>query len=181
MQVLNKKFLVRLLIAVVLFFVFVFVTDQFLTKSFEISRQIKINAPKQTIHDYVANLENWSKWTPWQSDDPTIKTTLGEITKGKGATMSWSGSAGVGSLLATESSAENGFFYTLNFEGDNGTYECEISYKVENGLVNVFWIMRGQSDEEALLPGFRTLLVDAMMGEMFTNGLKNLKSVVESN
>lgn len=181
MMLLKKSNLMILGISFLVFIALIFIVDQFLTKEFSVKREILVDAPASSIHKYVSDLKQWPKWTPWQSEDPTIKTELGEVTQGAGATQSWSGSAGEGELVITKSNSEYGINYELSFVGDKQKSFCVISYERKNGLTEVTWTMDGESDRTKLLPGFRTLLLDAMVGEMFTNGLKNLKSVVEAS
>ena len=56
-----------------------------------VRRSIEINATPEQIHYYVDNLEQWPKWGPWATMDPTMKTTIGEIKSGVGASQSWKG------------------------------------------------------------------------------------------
>ncbi len=76
-----------------------------------VRRSIEINATPEQIHYYVDNLEQWPKWGPWATMDPTMKTTIGEIKSGVGASQSWKGEGGNGSLKITSSSPEKGVAY----------------------------------------------------------------------
>ena len=50
--------------------------SQFLPAKFQMSRSTTIKAPAKTVFAQVNNLENYQKWSPWNSEDPTVKEKL---------------------------------------------------------------------------------------------------------
>ncbi|MCB0360354.1 MAG: hypothetical protein KDD44_11985, partial [Bdellovibrionales bacterium] len=95
----------------------------FLPTNFVVLRTTSIAAPTETIYPLVNDLTQWQRWEPWSEMDPSIKISRGDITQGVGATQSWVGNDGSGSLRITHSSPETGIAYDLSF--DSGRHSCE--------------------------------------------------------
>ncbi len=151
-----------------------------LPSDFEVKRSVSINANTPTIHQFVNELNKWTLWAPWLDIDPSIKTTLGAITRGKGASQSWSGSGGGGSLEFTSSSIETGIEYDLYFEGDPTRYFSSISYAETDQPIEVTWLMKGKI-ETVIIGPYVAMMMDTLVGDMFQDGLNKLKIVVETD
>lgn len=174
------KILKKALAAVVILIVLIAVVGLFLPKTYTVERSITIAAPPEAIHEYVGDLAKWDMWSPWKEEDPTIVVTLGGKTSGTGATQSWVGDSGSGSLTVTESSSIDGIEYDLLFEG--GAYESRGSIKYyprPGGDTKVTWRMTGDMGG-SVAGGYFALMMDAMVGRIFDKGLSNLKKTVES-
>ena len=114
-----KSLIVLLVILIVLFIVI----GIFLPKEYTVSRSVVIDATPQQIHPYLNDLNNWPLWSPWVENDPTLKVTVGDIASGVGASQSWVGKDGDGSLVFTESSIQEGIDYDLAF--NQGQFQCK--------------------------------------------------------
>lgn len=145
-----------------------------------VKRSIEIKGTPEQIHDYVNNLEQWSKWGPWASMDPSMKTTIGEIKSGVGASQSWQGEGGNGSLTITSSSIEKGIVYDMLFEGDPGVYQAGLTYQPQGDTVRVTWYMTGEM-KPIIIGNYFSLLMDSLVGDSFEQGLNTLKRTVEQN
>lgn len=174
-----KKVLKVLVITLaVIVFVFVLI-GLFLPTEYEVRRDVLIQAPIQTVHPFVDDLEQWTAWEPWREADPTIQVTLGDITQGVGASQSWTGDSGKGELTFTKSDPETGIAYDLTFDE---IYECksQVTYHTEpDGSTRVEWSMTGDTGTP-IIGGYFAMLMDSMVGPMFDNGLKKLKTAVET-
>jgi len=146
----------------------------------DVRRSIEIDAPVANIHQYLDNLDNWSKWSPWIELDPTIKTTIGDIHSGQGASQFWMGNSGGGKLTITDSSLEGGVVYDLNFDGDSTVYQSGFLYQKNTGKILVTWYMTGEM-QPIIIGNYFALLMDSLVGDSFVSGLDNLKDVVEKN
>jgi len=144
----------------------------------DVRRSVVINAPVADIHQYLSNLDNWSKWSPWIELDPTIKTTIGDIHSGKGASQSWLGNSGGGKLTITEASLADGVVYDLSFEGDSTIYQSGFSYQEQGGKILVTWFMTGEM-QPIIIGNYFALLMDSLVGDSFVSGLDKLRNVVE--
>ena len=171
------KALIVLLIIIIALFIAIGI---FLPKEYTVSRSIVIDATPRQIHPYLNNLNNWPKWSPWVENDPTLKVTVGDKSSGVGASQSWVGKDGDGSLVITESSVKEGIDYDLEF--NQGQFKCKgiFEYIPEGQNTDVIWEMRGKVDTP-VLGGYFAAKMDSWVGPEFEKGLQNLKKVVEEN
>lgn len=152
-----------------------------LPKNYDIERAIAIEAPPQSIHVYVGDLSKWGEWTPWKDSDPTLSIIVGEQTTGVGASQSWSGEGGDGELTFTASSPSEGVEYDLLF--DNGAFQSVAAvqyHALDEQSTEVRWSMAGEI-ATPIIGGYFALMMDAMVGEMFDQGLDELKRRVEAD
>ncbi|MET1255289.1 SRPBCC family protein [Aliikangiella maris] len=143
-----------------------------------VSREVKINAPPQKIHQLVNDLNQWPSWTPWIDMDPSIKTTVGAISQGVGASQSWVGESGSGKLTFTQSSPETGVVYDLVFDGDPTVYQAGMRYYPEGDKTRVVWYMQGEM-QPIVIGNYFAQLMDTFVGESFASGLNKLKALAE--
>lgn len=149
-----------------------------LDNEFEISREVTINGSPLQIHAYVSDLNQWPHWNPWEQQDPTVKISIGEISAGVGATQSWTGQSGNGSLKITQSSEVRGITYDLTFDEDPTVFVAGVHYRIEGNNTIVTWYMKGEM-QPIIIGNYFAQFMDTLVGESFTLGLNNLKSVVE--
>lgn len=152
----------------------------FLPTNYHVTRSITIDATPDKIHSYVGNLDKWPAWSPWEKSDPSIKITPGNTRSGIGASQSWVGDSGSGSLTFTHSSPQMGIRYDMMFNGTDPS-TAEVVYTVSNDgkSTTVNWNMDG----ELVMPvigGYFAMLMDSMVGPMFDDGLQRLKKAVET-
>lgn len=174
------KIVFKYLLFVALFlFSFAVVVGLFLPTQYEVSRSVRIAAGSGTIHRFVGDLRKWELWEPWSDGDPSLLTTLGEQTQGVGASSSWRGRDGEGSLRFTASDPESGIAMDLFFNKGQWQSTSEIRYRsISAELTEVQWSMQGQV-EAAVVGGYLALLMDRMIGPMYETGLSRLKKLAE--
>lgn len=143
-----------------------------------VRRSVEINASIETIHALTNDLEKWPEWSPWLTADPTIKTSLGEIHSGIGASQSWTGASGSGQLTFTDSSLANGVVYDMTFEGDPTVYKAGVSYQSSETGVLVTWYMTGEM-KPIIIGNYFSLMMDMFVGDSFKQGLELLKKAAE--
>jgi len=176
-----RRFLKALAICLLVLVVVFAVIGLVLPKDYDVERTIVIDAPPESVHVYVGDLGKWSEWTPWKDSDPTLSIIVGEQTTGVGASQSWDGEGGDGELTFTASSPSEGVEYDLLF--DNGAFEsvAAVKYKTLNEQeTEVRWSMSGEI-ATPIIGGYFALMMDAMVGEMFDQGLDELKRRVEAH
>ena len=173
-----KSAIKTLLIIIFILIVAFVVVGLFLPTNYLVSRSIMIDAPASEIHTNINNLEKWPSWSPWIEDDPTLKVTIGDISSGVGASQSWVGKDGGGSLVFTSSDPNKGVNYDLEF--DQGQYKCKSNfiYVPKEGGTEVIWEMSGNMDIP-VIGGYFASTMDTFVGKYFEKGLVNLKNVVE--
>jgi len=161
------------------FLLSVVVVGLIIPNNIDVRRSVEIDAPVQVVHQYVSDLEQWSNWSPWLALDPSIKITFGDIRKGVGASQSWQGASGNGQMMITESSLEKGIVYQVSFEGDSTRYQAGLSYQQKGSKTLVTWYMTGAM-EPIIIGNYFSLLMDSLIGESFTMGLSQLKTLAEN-
>ena len=152
----------------------------FLPSQYTVVRTETIQAPPAIIHSHVNDLKKWEAWAPWKEEDPSLVVTIGTIDSGVGASQSWVGKDGNGSLTFTKSSPEQGIDYDLSF--NDGMYKCEafLHYDRQGEGSLVTWQMNGDMDIP-VIGGYFATMMDSMAGPMFERGLTKLKKTVEGH
>ena len=161
-----------------IFVLLLIIVGLILPNDVDVRRSVEIQQSKQVIHEYTNNLERWSDWSPWLAADPTIKTTIGEIKSGVGASQSWVGASGSGKLTITESNPENGIVYDMTFDGDPTVYKAGVSYEDQGASIKVTWYMTGKM-KPIIIGNYFAQLMDMLVGSSFQQGLELLKQEVE--
>lgn len=169
------KFVVAIVLLLV---VAVVVVGLFLPKQYDVERSITIDAPPEVVFAYLNDLEKWEAWEPFSKADPTIVTTLGDPSAGLGATQSWTGDSGDGSLTFTMADPDKGIAYDLNFEGFDPS-SSEMTYEVVDGKTVLTWSMEGEITTP-VIGGYFVMMMDAMVAPMYDDGLANIRKVAEA-
>jgi polyketide cyclase/dehydrase/lipid transport protein len=173
----------KLLIGFLGLIVVVVIVGFFLPTTYAVDTRITVNATPAQVHAMVGDLERWPSWVPWQEDDPSLETTLGDKTTGVGASQSWTSDSGNGELVFTFADPAVGIEYDLNFivDGDRTPSKCAVKYEVVGDTVVVVWTMSG--DVADMMPpiaaGYLGIFLPDEIAKMFDRGLASLKSQVE--
>ena len=150
-------------------------------KSFNIEKTIVINQPVTVVMNHISDLNQYSKWNPWQQSDTTAKHTITGTPGVPGHRYEWNGKkVGKGSLTLKDID-EKHIHFDLEFlrpfksiAKDNWLFEPW----GENGS-KVTWQNSGG------LPWPIARLVGPMMSKglnrQFEQGLKNLKELCEGH
>lgn len=152
------------------------IIPNFLESEYSVERSTVVQAPMEVVFAQVNNVKNWTKWGPWM-EDKTLKVQFGDKTEGLGASYSWtSDNSGNGILTIAQLEQNRSLKTNLNFDGSqaNGFWKFE----EENGAVKVTWGMNGVAN--SYFERYLSVFIDAMAGEMFENGLGNLKKIAEN-
>jgi len=160
--------------------IIIIVVGLILPNKINVRRSIEINAPISSVHKFTNDLKEWSKWSPWLDQDPSIVSKLGAITQGVGASQSWQGTSGSGSLQFTSSSEKTGIEYDMHFDGDSANYMAGISYQSVGYNTTVTWYMTGEM-QPIIIGNYFAQLMDGFIGDSFSQGLEKLKKVAEQD
>ena len=157
------------------------IVGYFLPTDFTVSKTATISSTPAHIHEYVGDLNKWQTWTAWEGDDPEIEITIGERTTGIGASQSWMDEHGGGSLTFTSWSPEKGIEYDLYFQGGKYKSKSAIQYDSSSQTrTRVRWTLSGDMSMP-IIGGYFALFMKYSIGNMFQDGLKQLKSIVEQD
>ena len=142
-------------------------------------RSVVIDADRERVHQLVGDLKQWDQWTPFKEQDPSMKVTIGDKSTGAGASQSWTGDTGSGSLKFTRCDPESGVAYELSFEGSDtstGGYDYK---ELPDDKTEVTWHWDyevGYNPVERIVMGYFEKDIEAM----FDKGLSNLKAKAEA-
>ena len=159
-------------------FVIVLLFGLTLPSNYEITRTIAIKAPTEEVHSYLNDLEQWPKWAPWHNAENVATIKIGDISKGAGATQSWSGAGGTGSLEITAASSQSGVKYLLSFGQDDQDTQGNFTYQSTGDQTTVSWTMAGEMTMPVIGP-YAVMIIDMMAGPTLVSGLDKLKVIVE--
>ena len=151
---------------------------------YTVVRKNTIAAPPAAVHAFVGHLEKWPEWMPWEQEDPSVVTRLGDKTTGVGAKQSWSSSkAGDGEVEFTACDENTGIAYDMTFITKNkrAPAKASIRYAPAGDGTEVTWSMEG--DLASMMPpvmrGLMKPIMCGMIGKNFARGLVSLKEKVE--
>ena len=117
-----------------------------LPRTWEVTREIQIQAFPADIHHVVVDLETWKDWSPWGlMADNAANTEVGAHSKGVGATLAWSGpEVGAGSLRVLSEDRRSGLKFDLALRGGKEQVKGSIDYEeVRRGECRVTLTLNG--------------------------------------
>jgi hypothetical protein len=170
----------------ILFFVLIALVLIFATTkpgSFSYSRSIVIEAPAEKIFPFVNTLTEWPKWSPYEKLDPKMNRKLSGPSAGVGAVYEWDGNSniGAGRMAILDVNAPNSISIQLDFfRPMKGTNQVTFSFEAQGASTKVTWAMSGVTN---YLGKLISVFIDCekMVGDQFSEGLMNLKKVVEES
>lgn len=147
--------------------------------AYEVNRTRTLKAPVDVVYSNVSDYKNWEEWGPWKEEDPSMTFTYDEKTKGVGASYSWSGAQGNGTMKMAEVVQNQSIVNDMTFEG-MGSSQGLWEFKEVEGGTEVTWGMK--TDESPFMMKVFSAMSggwDNMMGPMFDRGLEKLDSITQ--
>jgi effector-binding domain-containing protein len=146
----------------------------------ELSRTARVNAPAAYSFEEVNSLQNWPKWSYWNTLDTTMRVTYGELSAGEGGSYSWtSENMGAGKLLITESVPFSSIKADLDFM-EQGTAKSWYTFEPNGDSTNV---TMGFSTDFGINPLYRWMgfvMMESEMNKAFDYNLQKIKEIAES-
>ncbi|MGI9552089.1 MAG: SRPBCC family protein, partial [Aurantibacter sp.] len=126
-----------------------------------------------------SDYKNWEAWLPWKEQDPTMKISYDEQTKGVGASYSWESEQGPGSSKMTAAVTNESITSALDF-GEMGTSLGLWKFKEVDGGTELTWGMKTE-ETPFMMKVFSAMSggYDNMIGPMFERGLEKLDSITQ--
>lgn len=159
------------------------VTASLQPDEFRYTRSATMAATPEQVFGYINNQRKWQEWSPWARMDPNMKVTYDGPEEGTGSVASWDGNRDVGKGISTLTQNRRPEFvqFRLEFlEPMKATHTSEFTLTDNgNGQTTVSWSMYGRNN---FVGKAVNLIFDCekMVGEMFEQGLANLKQIVEA-
>ena len=66
--------------------------------NYDIKRTRTIKAPIEVVFNEINDFRNWQNWGPWYELDSTIIASFPDLTSGVGASYTWTGKDGSGTM-----------------------------------------------------------------------------------
>ena len=172
MKILKYLFLLLLLSLVALS---IFVATQ--KGDFTVERSKVINSPKAAVYNYVNDYKNWEDFGSWITQDPEMKITYPKNTIGKGASYSWEGKEGNGSMKTIFVKENDSIAQKMNYEGTDSNVFW--SFKDTVGGTKVTWKTTGKMSFLFKIYTAFNGGVDKVIGGMYEKSLANLDKTLD--
>ena len=144
-----------------------------------IEKTIVINAPPSEVYRELNGFSSMTKWSPWAKMDPDAKYVFEGPASGVGAKVSWEGkNVGKGSQWIDESIENQRINCALAFDGFDGKASATFILSPEGDGTNLVWTYDGENN--GLSGKAMWLMMGSMMPDMYTQGLGDLKTYIES-
>ena len=172
----------KILIGVALVLIVLVVVIALQPADFRIARSATIAAPAEVVFAQVNDVHRYNEWSPFSKMDPNMKVTYDGPPAGVGASMAWAGNnkAGEGRMTLIESRPNELVKYRLEFlKPFAATNIADFTFKPEGDRTAVTWSMTGTKNFMCKAVGL-AVNCDKMCGDMFAEGLANLKAIAES-
>lgn len=173
----------KILLALLVLFAVLALVVALQPAEFRTTRAVHINAAPAAILPEIEDLRRFARWNPFGKPDPTMRQVFSGADRGPGATMAWAGNAqvGEGRMTITEVRPDQLVAIRLDFvKPFPSTCMAEFTCQAEGQGTRVTWSMAGRRTFVPKAIGL-FLDMDKMIGDRFTSGLTELKSIVETH
>lgn len=148
-------------------------------KSYDVSRSIVINAPREAVFTHLQTFENQATWSPWVARDPNMEASVTGTDGTVGAINRWkSKTEGNGEQEITTILPNERFETKIRFAG-MGESNASLTTSDADGGTKVIWNMNGNMPFPWNAMGL-FMNFDKMIGNDFETGLTKLKTIMES-
>jgi len=147
--------------------------------AFEISRTRTIKAPVAVIYDNVIDFKNWEAWSSWIEENPNMKITFANQTKGVGGSYAWEDKDGIGTMKTIETIPNALISQKMQMAGFPASEVNWIFKENNDGTTDVTWTISAKD-----LPfSFKAYAIfsgeiEKEIGSYYERSLKKLESVV---
>lgn len=149
---------------------------------FRVERSISMAAPPEAAFAQVNDFHNWSKWSPWEKLDPSLKRSFEGPSAGAGAKYAWVGNdeVGEGRMTIEQSQEPSRIQIELEFlKPFAATNQTIFTFaKTPEGNTTT-WAMEGENG--FMSKAFSLVMdMDQLVGKDFEKGLAALKANAEA-
>ncbi|WP_298368434.1 GyrI-like domain-containing protein [uncultured Lutibacter sp.] len=144
-----------------------------LNGEYDIQSKKTIKAPSEVIFNNINDFKNWKDWGPWYEMDSTIVASYPEITSGEGASYSWTGKDGAGSMKTLSLIPNKELIQEIQFsQGSPSEVYWDIT-RTDYGN-EVTWGMKGKSTFGEKIYWLTQGGIEKNLKPMFDRGLELL-------
>lgn len=150
--------------------------------SFHVARSATVSAPPESIFPLIVAPRAFNRWNPFLKEDPAVKLTFSGPDSGVGAGQTWDGNknVGKGSVEVTAVEAPNRAVMRLDMlKPMVASNRVEFTLEPRGHETVVTWAMSGA---QPFIGKLVSLFIncDRMCADQFDAGLRDLKSIVET-
>lgn len=172
----------KLLLGLAAVIAIILIVASFQSDEMNVSRSTTMAAPPEAVFKVVNDFRQWDNWSPWTKLDPKMTKTLEGPPEGVGAKYHWSGNneVGEGTTTLVESKSPEKVAMRIDMVRPMaGSCDAQFTFAPEGTGTRVTWAMQSKKPFIGKVFG---LFVDCekMCGDQFSEGLANLKKIVES-
>lgn len=142
--------------------------------SFDIHQTKTMKVPTSVVYKNINDFKNWKHWGPWYELDSTIVATFPEKTSGIGASYSWTGKEGNGSMRTISTIENKEVIQQIDF-GSGSTPEVYWKLAPEQDSIKVTWGMRGENSFSEKIYWLLNGGIEKNMIPMYKRGLELLE------
>ena len=152
----------------------------FLPTRWEVSRRLEVAASPDEVYPYLADLQRWREWSPWQEAHyPGLVYRYSGPASGPGAEVSWDSEAtGDGRIRITEATPHERVRFEMAFQ--KGRIRAQDTLRLRalsGGRTEVSWEDRGDLGR-TLLGRLSVPAIERSMGRDLERGLAGLARAV---
>jgi len=150
-----------------------------MTSIYTVERKRTIEAPVERVYPLVADLTQWTRWSPWEDLDPELQRAYSGTDAGVGQVYAWSGNrkAGAGRMEITGAEDDRMVEVDVRFEKPFKSQSTStFTFAPEGDGTVVTWRMTGA--RPALMRITQKVFdMDNLMGKDFEKGLARMALV----
>lgn len=151
-------------------------------KTYNVSRSIEINRPKDEVFAHLKSLKKQNEWSPWARRDPDMEQKFTRTDGEVGATNYWNGNKQVGegeqeiTNIVEGERVESQLRFLKPFKSTSDAYL--VTESVAGDRTKVTWGFSGQNKFPMTIM-MLFMSMDKAVGKDFEEGLNNLKATLE--
>lgn len=173
----------KILIALILVFAIALIAAYFMPKNYEVTREITINKPVDSVFNYVRSLKNQNEFSVWANIDPKMKSTYTGTDGAVGSISAWKSEVkevGVGEQEITKITEGKRIDFALRFKEpfEDNAVGFMSTETADGNQTKVKWGINGAMPYpmNIMMPFMK---MDKMIGNDLQKGLENLKVKME--
>jgi len=172
----------KIILGLVALIAIVLIVAAFQSDDLNVSRSATMAAPPEAVFKVVNDFRQWDAWSPWSKLDPNMKKSLEGPAEGVGAVYRWSGNneVGEGKTTLVESKPFEKVGMKLEFVRPfAGASDVQFTFVPEGTGTRTTWAMQSKKPYIGKVFGL-FMNCEKMCGDQFSQGLDNLKKIVET-
>ena len=147
--------------------------------STNLESEIIIEAPSYSVYEQIGDLNNWNNWLPWVESD-NMQIEVGPISRGKGASYTWSSNRGNGTFEILETIPNVSLRTSAKPEKSDYDYRGFWNLVPNGNETKLMWKMDSDEKISFIKKGFFNYVAKPRMNSSMNEGLSKIKELAES-